>query len=188
MKRTPPDSFEPMYTNDADPWGFRTRWYERRRYGLIDAVLPLERYGRCFEPGSSVGELTRRLAARCESVHTLDPSVTAISLAEVTLMDHANVTMQVGALPDDMPPGPFDLVVLSEIGYYFDPPSLHEVLDVVAGQCAAVSTVVACHWRGFSADHLLGGDAVHELMTMRWGRAPRRVLDPDFRCEVWEFR
>jgi hypothetical protein len=40
MKRLPDAYFAQIYTADADPWGFATRWYEQRKYALTLAALP----------------------------------------------------------------------------------------------------------------------------------------------------
>ena len=42
------------------------------------ASLPLERYRRCYEPGCSVGLLTRLLAARCDEVLATDAIESAV--------------------------------------------------------------------------------------------------------------
>jgi len=64
-------SFEELYRADPDPWQFATSRYEQRRYDITVACLPEERYGAAFEPGCAVGELTRRLAGRCDRVLAL---------------------------------------------------------------------------------------------------------------------
>lgn len=52
---TPAAYFEDMYRDAADPWHLAERWYERRKYDLTLAGLPLPRYRRAFEPACSVG-------------------------------------------------------------------------------------------------------------------------------------
>ncbi len=70
--------FERMYRQDPDPWSFATSEYEQRRYDLTVASLLRPRYRRAFEPGCAIGELTRRLATRCDHVVALEPSPTAL--------------------------------------------------------------------------------------------------------------
>ena len=64
---TPASYFETMYQHSPDPWHLADRWYEHRKYDLTLAALPQPRYHRAFEPACSVGELTSRLAERCDS-------------------------------------------------------------------------------------------------------------------------
>ena len=56
--------FDGQYAASADPWGFTSRWYERRKYAISVAMLPSARYRSAFEPGCSIGELTAMLAPR----------------------------------------------------------------------------------------------------------------------------
>ncbi|KPC81578.1 SAM-dependent methyltransferase, partial [Streptomyces sp. NRRL F-6602] len=66
-----------MYADAPDPWRLADRWYEHRKYTLTLASLPRRRYRRAFEPGCSVGVLTRMLAGRCEEVVAADRVATA---------------------------------------------------------------------------------------------------------------
>ena len=58
-----------MYQAAADPWGFEDRWYEQRKYAVSLALFPAARYRSAFEPGCSIGVLTRMeqpgAATRC---------------------------------------------------------------------------------------------------------------------------
>src|SRR3954449_9921542 len=62
----PLDHFIGMYEAKTDPWDTATKWHDRRKYAVTVAGLPRERYRRCYEPGCSVGLLTRLLAPRCD--------------------------------------------------------------------------------------------------------------------------
>ena len=68
MSHVPVSSFEDLYRVDPDPWQFATSRYEQRRYDITVACLPRARYAAAFEPGCAIGELTRRLAGRCDRV------------------------------------------------------------------------------------------------------------------------
>ena len=123
--------FTDMYASGPDPWGFESRWYEHRKYLLTVAALPDPRYAAAFEPGCSVGVLTSRLAGRCERLLATDIVPAALERAADRLRDADNVTLELRAVPEDWPPGPFDLVVLSEIAYYFDAPTLNGLVRSV---------------------------------------------------------
>src|SRR5580658_8155643 len=110
--------FERLYDDHDDPWGFRTRWYEARKRRLTMAALPAQRYGSVFEPGCSIGLLTADLAERSDRVVAMDISARALQQARSGLP--ASVELRRGAVPSDWPAGKFDLIVLSEVGYYLD--------------------------------------------------------------------
>lgn len=186
--RVNPDDFEPRYADapDGDPWAFATSAYEQRRYDLTVGCLDRLRYRRAFEPGCAVGELTVRLAARCDEVVALDPSPTAVARARRRVEDDPGVRLSVGAVPEAWPQGEFDLIVLSEIGYYFDRDALETLVDRAAAALGPSGQLLATHWRGHSDDHVLHGDEVHEVLTSRLGPAVVSLHDPGFVTGRWD--
>ena len=89
-----------------------------------------------------------------------------------------------GSVPDDWPAGTYDLVVISEVGYYLDVGDLSALLDYVAADLAGDGFVLACHWRHPVADYPQTGDAVHEAMSERWPRQSR-IEEADFLLDVF---
>ncbi|MGI8535862.1 MAG: class I SAM-dependent DNA methyltransferase [Mycobacteriales bacterium] len=176
----PPDYFDRMYAADADPWGFDSRWYEQRKYALTLAALPSPRYERGLEIGCSIGILTAALAARCTSLVAVDPSATALAAARTRVPP--SVRLVLGAVPEHWPAGTYDLVVLSEIGYYLDGGDLVRLLGLVERDLAPGGTVVACHWRHPVPDYPLTGDQVHAALA-HWPRVSR-VEEEDFLLDV----
>ena len=156
-----PSYFEDMYAAAEDPWKLSSRWYERRKYALTVAALPRERYRHALEAGCSVGVLTTLLAARCERVLAVDGSAAAVRTARGRTEHLAQVTVEQRTLPRDWPPGTFDLVVISEIGYYFSAVDFDRFITKAAGSLEPGGTLVAVHWRHAVEDYPLGGDEVH---------------------------
>jgi protein-L-isoaspartate O-methyltransferase len=113
--------FEAKYQKRADPWNFSSNAYELRRYEAIICAITHRRYARAFEPGCSIGVLTERLAAYCDAVYAIEFSSTASDQAQARCAHLPNVEVRCAAMPEGMPARDFDLVVLSEIGYYFTP-------------------------------------------------------------------
>ena len=176
----PDDYFDRMYAADSDPWGFASRWYEQRKYALTMAVLPSPAYDRGLEIGCSIGVFTAALATRCTTLVALDPSPAALSAARTRVPSSVHLVQ--GAVPDQWPPGSYDLVVLSEVGYYLDGADLERLLDLVDRDLARGGTVVACHWRHPVGDYPLTGDQVHAALA-RWPRLSR-VEEEDFLLDV----
>ena len=186
--RSDPEAFEARYREapDHDPWRFATSRYEQQRYDVTVATLPERRFVRAFEPGCATGELTARLATRCDHVVALDPSATALAVAAERTAGLPGVDLRRGTLPEDWPEGSFDLLVLSEIGYYFDPPTLRALLQRTLAAATPGACLLGVHWTGHSRDHVLHGDAVQELIAEAAG-APTLVADrPGFRCARWD--
>jgi hypothetical protein len=176
--------FDRLYEADADPWQFRTRDYESRKRKLTLACLPDPHYGSCFEPGAAIGVLSAELAGRCDQVLAMDISAAALRLAEEDLPK--NVLLRQGAVPRDWPDGSFDLVVLSEVGYYLDSA---DCLELARLAVLNAHDLVAVHWRHPVAEYPLSGDEVHELLTeAALGAGMRRLVDhreDDLRLDVW---
>jgi SAM-dependent methyltransferase len=157
----PGDYFARMYAVSDDPWGFRTRWYEERKRAVTLAALDRPRYRRGFEPGCSVGVLTAGLAERCDALLASDVDPTAVVAARATVETHPHVVVERRSVPDEWPGGTFDLVVVSEVGYYLDHRALAVLVDRVTGSVEPGGAVLLCHWRHPVDDHPLTGDAVH---------------------------
>lgn len=176
--------FDRMYQH-PDPWGYETAWYERRKYAITTACLPRERYRRAFEPGCSIGVLTALLAERCDELVSADFHPPSVERARERVGDRSGVVVERLEVPDEWPPGTFDLIVLSEVAYYLDDQHLDRLRDHVAETLEPGGDVVLVHWRG-TTDYPQSGDAVHQ----RWG-ADRRFgalagyREREFRLDVW---
>ena len=186
MSHVPVESFEALYRADPDPWSFATSRYEQRRYDLTIASLLRARYRRAVEPACAIGELTRRLATRCDAVEAFDAAPTAVAAARARCAALSQVAIELGELPDHWPPGRFDLVVLSEIGYYFPIAVLGAVRDRAVAVLEPGGTLLAVHWRGSSETHLLHGDEVHRCLREAEGVEPAGHYEDDgFVLDLW---
>jgi len=157
--------FDRIYLQDADPWRFASSEYELGRYEVTMQALSSRRYGHAFEPGCSIGVLTERLATICECVDAIDISPIAVRQASRRCSRLLNVTIRQGALPTDIPAGTFDLLVLSEIGYYFNNVQLKTLINHLTDRMASGSVFLAVHWLGSSPDHILSGSQVHQVIS-----------------------
>ncbi len=180
------EQFDRAYRSDTDPWRFASSAYEQRKYDVTVACLPRRRYRRCFEPGCSIGALTSRLAERADKVVAIDTSPTAIRSATKKLTALANVSIEQGALPEDWPSGAFDLIVFSEIGYYWDESELATIVGQARERLTADGQLIGVHWLGYSDDHLLGGMAVHHVITRIFGKPIVHHREPAFVLDVWD--
>lgn len=158
----PPQYFEDKYQSDIDPWQFRSSAYEREKYQATIAALNRPRYARALEVGCSIGVLTQLLAPRCDALVAIDASATAIAAARETVP--GNVTLQVATLPQDFPPGPYDLIVLSEVLYYFVEADLQRVAKLCREALAPGGDIIACHWLG-ETNYPLTGQAASDLFA-----------------------
>jgi predicted TPR repeat methyltransferase len=125
----PPAHFDNLYADKTDPWDFSASWYEQRKYALAIASLPRRRYRACLELGCSIGLMTNLLAQRCDHVTGIDSATRALDQARLTLGDVDHVSLRHAVLPDGLPDQRFDLIVASEVLYYFTSQDLTNLLD-----------------------------------------------------------
>jgi LmbE family N-acetylglucosaminyl deacetylase/SAM-dependent methyltransferase len=176
--------FDALYAESDDPWGLADRWYERRKRNILLASLPRARFGRAFEPGCAGGLLTEGLAPRCDELLAVDASARAVQLCARRMRARPTVTVEQMAIPTQWPSGRFDLLVLSEVGYYVD--DLGLLADRVASSVRPGGVLVACHWRHPVLEHRHRGDEVHAVIAAVPG-LHRTVahVERDFRLEVF---
>ncbi|WAJ46530.1 SAM-dependent methyltransferase [Mycobacterium sp. Aquia_216] len=189
-RRLPDVYFDQMYADADDPWHLSTRWYEQRKYAMTLAMLPNRRYRHAFEPGCSIGTLTAQLTLRCDHVTAVDVAEAAVRSADVRLQ-HAGcrdrVTLDRSSLDAAWPPGPFDLLVLSEVAYYLEADALAGVLERECARLQPGTNVVAAHWRHPVADYPLTGDAAHTVIARTPGLISLgRYQDRDVVIEVFD--
>ncbi len=142
--------FEALYRARSDPWGYRSSTYEREKYRATLAACGPGPFTAALELGGSIGIFTGLLAPRCDALVSLDGAPTAVTaarnhLTEVELADRVDVRL--GAIPADLPSGPFELIVASEILYYVPDPQLAETLARLEHCLTPRGRLVAVHWR-----------------------------------------
>jgi SAM-dependent methyltransferase len=154
--------FDAFYEGRADPWGFETRWYERRKRTLTLAALPRRRYTSALEVGCSIGVTTAELASRVDRLLAIDIAEAPLAVARERLAEHPGVRFERRTLPQEWPDETFDLIVVSEVGYYLSLDGLEQLVRRVADGLRDGGAVIVCHWRHPVADYPLSGDQVHD--------------------------
>ncbi|MFJ4296553.1 PIG-L family deacetylase [Curtobacterium sp. NPDC089689] len=176
------ESFDAHYARKPEGWDFDGSWYERRKRAVTVAALPRERYRSALELGCATGVLTATLTERADRVLGTDISEAPLARARVRAPGARFVR---AALPDEWPDGRFDLVVLSEIGYYLAPADLDRTIDRVLGSLDDDGVLVACHWRHPDDEAVSDGDTVDARIAERWPRpALVRHVEEDFVLSV----
>lgn len=130
----PPGYFSRIYARHADPWKFESSEYEREKYNTTLAALPRERYENAVEVGCSIGVLTARLADRAAHLPGLDVSDRALEKAGQRCAGLPQVRFENVQVPQGMPIGTFDLIVISEVAYYWQQADLEHAADRLAAQ------------------------------------------------------
>lgn len=164
MKNTlPPQYFTDVYNNSDDPWSFETSPYEKAKYAATIAALPKPQYNNALELGCSIGVLTELLAPHCKRLLSTDISEAPLQKARERLKECPWVNFRQAAIPMDYPDETFDLVVMSEVGYYLSMEDLKQTKEKVITNLQKDGDLLLIHWLPFVPDYPLTGDEVHEL-------------------------
>ncbi|WP_131193759.1 SAM-dependent methyltransferase [Lichenihabitans psoromatis] len=180
-----PDYFDRLYTSEPDPWGFRSSDYERRKYAATLAILERAHYADALEIGCSIGVFTRRLAARCSRLVAIDASQVALDTARSDCADLEHVDIQLGLVPADVPEGPFDLIVMSEVLYYLVADDVRRTAAACRRALAPGGEIVLCHWLG-ETDYPLTGEAAAETFVTAassWVISHHTSREPGYRLD-----
>ena len=172
--------FESLYEQSRDPWDFETSGYEREKYARTLGVLAQHQrsYDRALEVGCSIGVFTAMLAPLCEE---------ALAVARARLKASPHVRLEPRRLPEEMPGGPFDLIVASEVLYYWPGDLMLAALRRFEEALAPGGVLLAVHWRGETKTYPLQGDEVHELLSENTRLThTARIVEPEYRLDLFE--
>lgn len=159
--RLPDPTLEDLHGDDRDPWGVDSRWYEQRKRDLSLALLPRPRFARVLELGCSTGALATALAPRCDELVAVDSSDTAVAAAKRRTSNLGHIEVRHLDLPSQWPDGGFDLIVVSELGYFLSPGELDLLVERVEHSLRPDGVVLLVHWRHRVEGWLLDAAAVH---------------------------
>ena len=166
----PPDYFDAVYRANEDPWGFETSPYEREKYAATLAALPHPHYAEAFEIGCSLGVLTQQLAARCGHLLAVDVAQAALDKARQRCANLPQVELQLMRIPEEFPAAQqFDLILVSEVGYYWSPEDLQRSADLMLQALRPGGQLLLVHWTPLVHDYPLTGDDVHEFFLAKAG-------------------
>ena len=158
----PPSYFDAVYGANPDPWNFAASPYEAAKYAATLGALPRARYERAFEVGCSIGVLTAQLAGRCGELLAVDVSASALEAARQRCAALANVRLELRRMPAEFPGEKFDLILVSEVGYYLSLPDLRNFCRQIVSGLTPGGQALLVHWTPPVPDYPMTGDEVHE--------------------------
>lgn len=160
----PPAYFEDMFAADDDPWRFETSPYEKAKHLRTVEALGSRRYESALEVGCATGVLTRLLADRVETLLSIDVSETALARGRVRCADRPSVAFARMVFPEEAPQDTFDLVVLSEVVYYWKDRDIALAAERLAASLAPGGDMLLVHWTG-ETDYPQAGDGAVERLS-----------------------
>jgi SAM-dependent methyltransferase len=162
LKSLEPEFFEKLYQENPDPWQFKTSEYEAQKYATSLEALPRVSYQSGFEIGGSIGVFTEQLSHRCGSLLSVDVSTTAQEQAKNRCRSLENVRFQIVSVPEEFPDESFDLIILSEVGYYWSLTDLEKAKNLILAHLQPKGHLLLVHWTVDAEVLPTTGDQVHE--------------------------
>jgi SAM-dependent methyltransferase len=157
-----PEFFEQLYQANPDPWQLATSEYEAKKYAATLNALPRNLYHAGFEIGGSIGILTEKLARRCQSLLSVDVSQIAQTQAIDRCQQLTNIKFELMSVPQSFPTESFDLIVLSEVGYYWSWEDLRTAQSSIVDRLRPQGHLLLVHWTADRGILSLTGDQVHD--------------------------
>ncbi|MEO6914507.1 MAG: class I SAM-dependent methyltransferase [Chitinophagaceae bacterium] len=154
--------FDDVYARKDDPWDFETSEYEKNKYADTVAALSKESYETGFEIGCSIGVLTSMLATKVKKLLAVDVSDVALDKARKRLSENGNVEFRKMSVPAELPDQKFDLIIVSEVGYYLSKEDLLKMRKEIVQHLNNGASLLLVHWLPVVHDYPLTGDQVHE--------------------------
>jgi len=169
--------FNNVYRENNDPWNFESSTYEKDKYIATIQALPNKVYHNAFEIGCSIGVLSQMFAEKCEKLLAVDVANAPLIKARERLKDIPQVILKKMTVPNEFPDETFDLVLMSEVGYYLSLPDFKHLQQLITNHLEPNGQVLLIHWTPFVKDNLLTGDKVHDTwMELCGGGKPFRHL------------
>jgi SAM-dependent methyltransferase len=183
-----PDYFEALYREKGDPWSFESSPYEAAKYARTLEVMPGARVASMLEVGCANGVLTAKLGARCDDLLAVDVSETALAAARARCADQPNIRFEKRQLPQDVPDGCFDLILLSEVIYYLDRADVKRLADYVTSAVRSGGHLLLVHWTGETDYPLSGDDAVLTFQAALNGAVVHIIAErhDQYRLDLWQ--
>ncbi len=187
VQSLPAGYFQRIYARKSDPWGFETSSYEEKKYAATLGSLPRQKYASAVEVGCSIGVLTQKLSERVDRLLALDISPKALETASKRLSKTDHVRFACMQVPAQMPDEQFDLIVISEVAYYWQMADLERAAAGFADRHLPGGHLILVHLTENVPDYPLRGDQVHDYWLSRpeW-RGVHHERHPRFRLDVLE--
>jgi LmbE family N-acetylglucosaminyl deacetylase len=158
----PRSHFDAMFQKSSDPWGYDSVAYEADRFRRTIAALDGKHFESALELGCANGALTAQLINCCTTLVATDTAQAALDAARKRLSGRNGVDFRLGKLPDDLPEGRYDLIVLSDMLYYLGLQGVVRLMALLQTRAKPVCRIVMTNYLG-ETDCALSGEMAAEI-------------------------
>ncbi len=182
--------FDGIFAHDDDPWDLASSAYEQAKFARSIAALDDRRYARALEVGCAHGVLTARLHGLCDDLLAIDISAQALARARPKVGGLPRLELRQMAFPGDHPAGSFDLIVLSEVAYYWDGQDLARAARWMCDSIMPGGRALLVHYTG-PTDYPSSGDEAVDILALQTRHVFAATITerhPRYRLDLWERR
>lgn len=155
MNAVSADRLDRLYADSSDPWCHRASIYEQRKYAASIAALASGHYAAILEIGCGNGEFARHLTPLASRYVGVDAVAKALAAARKAVPEGDFRRVY---LPDRLPSGSFDLIVISEFLYFLDADGVRQLAAQICERWPDAEILVV-NYRGPSGNFLQGDEA-----------------------------
>ena len=167
LESLPTAYFERIYERNPDPWQFESSAYEKEKYAMTLEHLGRPVYQNAVEIGCSIGVLTSHLASRTRNLLGIDLSERALERARLRNASTPHVRFACMKVPEELPEGSFDLIMISEVAYYWQKADLERAADGLAARQPKGGHLMLVHLTEHVPDYPQTGEDVHNYWLER---------------------
>ena len=171
-----PEHFSALYADGADPWQARSSSYELdKRADNVDQLVRTD-YCNGLDIGCGEGHLAAELVAagKVAAMTGLDRNPSIVARAERCHGADARLRFCAGALPEDLPDGRFDCVIVSEVLYFLDEAAIAALATRLVERLAPGADILIVSYLG-PTDTPLSGREAHDLFLACLGKSCRTI-------------
>jgi trans-aconitate methyltransferase len=179
QQSTPPGVFDEIFRQSADPWGYTTRFYETSKFRATIRALPKVQFKNAFEIACAIGVLTEKLAPKCDRLLSVDYAEVGLAEARKRCSHLPQVRFEQMQIPQQFPTEKFDLILFSEVGFFFTMPDLLETKQKIIDALLPGGYLLMVHFASIATDYfILDGETVHNTFIENSASSLKHLGDP----------
>jgi trans-aconitate methyltransferase len=179
QKSVPSSFFDETFHQSSDPWQYTSGSYETSKFRTTIRCLPKVQFKNAFEIACAIGVITEKLAPKCDRLLSVDCSELGLVEARKRCSHLPQVRFEQMQIPQQFPTEKFDLILFSEVGFFFTMPDLLETKQKIIDALLPGGYLLMVHFRSTAAHYFIqDGETVHNTFVENSASSLKHLGDP----------